>query len=77
MYVYMYIYIYILSGSDSDKLIRQTKICMTQTKLGSDYVARPGLLKSKHKISFAADVHWQYFSFVFVSAITRELATTI
>ena len=48
--------------------------------LGSDYVTGPGLSKAKHQISFveiivkncqcslqssAADVHWQYFSFVF------------
>ena len=36
------------SGYDGDKFIRQPKICMSQSKqmiLGSDYVARPGLLQ--------------------------------
>ena len=43
------------SGYDGDKFIRRSKICMTQYKLmiwGSDYVTRPGLLKSKHQIPF-------------------------
>ena len=43
------------SGYDSDKLIRPSKICMTQSKLmllGSVYVTQPGLSKSKHQISF-------------------------
>ena len=43
------------SGYERDKLIRQSKICMTQSKLmllGSDYVTEPGLSKSKHQISF-------------------------
>ena len=43
------------TGYDSDKFIRQSKICMTQSKLvllGSDYVTQPGLSKSKHQISF-------------------------
>ena len=42
-------------GYDSDKFIRQSKICMTQSKLmllSSDYVTQSGLSKSKHQISF-------------------------
>ena len=41
------------SGYVSDKFIRQSKICMTQSKLvllGSDFVTEPGLSKSKHQI---------------------------
>ena len=36
------------SGYDGDKFVRQSKLMI----LGSDYVARPGLLKPKHQISF-------------------------
>ena len=40
------------SGYDSNKFIRQSKICMTQSKLmlsDSDYVTQTGLSKSKHQ----------------------------
>ena len=66
------------------KFICTSKICMTQSKLmilGSDYIARPGLLKPKHQISFvevlivkncqcelqssAAGMYWHYSRFVF------------
>ena len=43
------------SGYDSDKFIRQSRICMIQSKLmllGSDHVTQPGLSKSKHQIAF-------------------------